>query len=298
MKRGTVIGIAAGAVAICVAAGAAWWLLNRPPSAEETAEAYLRALSQGDADAVGDLLMDQPDGWERIASTFEGAEDYLTDYEFALHDDGSVRADVELAGRPAVVGFVLSDAGGRWTVAGDYLASLDVTTTIGDSVRIGGVLHPVGTVSLLPARYTVAAAPAGLVDGEATAIVTNDEPVAAGVEASLSPEAVPVAQEQLDVYLQTCAQPAGAVPSHCGIRVPWAADLASLEQVSFRIETLPVLALAPDARTFAATGGVLVATAAGTTRSGDPASFTYRADDWAVRGTVTMTGDTMTLAVD
>ncbi len=195
------------------------------------------------------------------------------------------------------MGFILTQEGGRWRVDADYLASLQVTTTIGDAVRIGGVLHPVGIVNLLPAVYAVTAAPTGLVDGAAIAVVTNEEPVAVAVDATLSPEAVRAAQEQLDDYLEQCTRTADVAPANCGIRVPWAADLASLEQISFRIETTPVLALSPDARTFAATGGVLVATAAGTTRAGSSASFTYRADDWALRGTVTMTGDTMTLSV-
>ena len=41
-----------------------------------------------------------------------------------------------------------------------------------------------------------------------------------------------------------------------------------------------------------------MATATGTTRDGAEASFTYRADDWALRGTVTLTRDDMKLAVD
>lgn len=297
MKRGAVIGIAAGALALVVAGGAAWWLLSRPATAEQTAEAYLHALSTGDAAGVRGLLAQEPDGFDAIAASFQDADAYLQEYDFEVQDDDSVRAEGTLGGEPAVIGFTLTETGAGWRVDADYLATLDVTTTIGDAVRVGGALVPAGAVSLLPAVYTVEAAPAGLVDGSTSVVVTNAAPATAAVDASLSPDAAASIQEQLDAYIASCTQSAATVPAHCGIRVPWAADLATLASVSFRVDTAPVLALAPDARTFAATGGVLVATATGTTRDGSPGTFTYRADDWALRGTVEITGDTMTLAV-
>ena len=64
-----------------------------------------------------------------------------------------------------------------------------------------------------------------------------------------------------------------------------------------RVVAPPVLALSADARSVAATGGIIVATATGTTRAGSTASFTYRADDWALRGTIAFTGDEMVLRV-
>ena len=67
--------------------------------------------------------------------------------------------------------------------------------------------------------------------------------------------------------------------------------------MAFRIDQSPALTLSPDLRTFAATGGAIVATATGTTRAGGAGTFTYRADDWALRGTVCFTGDEMVLAV-
>ena len=297
MKRGAVIGIAAGAVGLVVAGGAAWWLLSRPPTAEQTAEAYLHALADGDASAVHDLIDGEPDGWNQVAEAFEGADEYVTDYRFELADDDSVRADVSLGGEPVTVGFTLTETGAGWRISGDYLATLAVTTTIGDSVRVGGALVAVGDVNLLPAVYAIAAAPAGIVDGATTAAVTNAAPVAAAVEASVSPDGVLAAQEQLDAYLADCTKAAAAVPPDCGLRVPWAADLATLDAIAFRVDTAPTFALSPDARSFAATGGVVVATATGTTRAGTAGSFTYRADDWAVRGTVTFAGDRMTLGV-
>ncbi len=73
--------------------------------------------------------------------------------------------------------FTLARQHGRWLVA-DNLASLEVRTTIGDSVRIGGVLVPAGhPVDLLPAVYPVAAAPTRMLAGQTSAVVTNAAPV-------------------------------------------------------------------------------------------------------------------------
>ena len=107
----------------------------------------------------------------------------------------------------------------------------------------------------------------------------------------------PGVEEQLDAYAAQCAQASDAVPPNCGLRVPWAADLASLTSIAFRVEQTPQVVLSPDLRTFDATGGVIVATATGVTRTGDEASFTYRADDWALRGTIALTADGMQLVV-
>ncbi|MET0736476.1 MAG: hypothetical protein ABWY55_12645 [Microbacterium sp.] len=298
MKRGAVIGLVAGAVAVAIAgAGVAWWALSRPATAEQAADAYLRALSQGDFGAVSGMLAHEPDDLDRIEAAFTGASGYVSDYTFDVGSDHSVRADAELDGRPVVVHFVLEEQDGGWRVGGDYLVPLEATTTIGDSVRVGGALAPAATpVPLLPALYLVTAAPSALLVGETEAVVAGD-PVTVAVEASVSPDAIGVAQEQLDAYAQACAAPAATVPSSCGIRVPWAADLGALTSIAFRIDQLPVLALSADGRTFAATDGVLVATATGTTRDGAPGSFTYRADDWALRGGVAFTGDEMVLTV-
>ncbi|SDH03926.1 hypothetical protein [Microbacterium pygmaeum] len=295
MKRGVVMGIAAGAVAVLVAAGAAWWLLSRPATPEQTADAYLRALSAGDLDAIQGLLGAPLD--EVAIQAFAGADGYLDSYEFAVRSDGSVHAEVELGGEPATVDFVLSGEDGGWKVDADALASLEVTTTIGDSVRIGGALTPTGEIRLLPAVYTITAAPAGLVEGALTATVADGAEATAALTASVSSAGVEAAQEQLDAYVAECARAATGVPPHCGLRVPWAADLATLDRIAFRVEATPVLALAADARTFAATDGVIAATATGTTRAGTAASFTYRAEDWALRGTVSFHRDEMILAV-
>jgi hypothetical protein len=296
-----VIGIVAAVAVLVAAGGVLAWLLSRPPSAEAVAEDYLRALSEGDFARIEGLLV-QGSVPPPTEGAFSGASEYISDYSFDLEDGGSgtrtARAEVTLDGEPAIVRFVLTAHDGRWKVSADALAEVAVHTSIGDSVRIGGVLLPTAEpVRLLPAIYPVSAAPAGLVTGESSAVVTNEEPVNVTIEATLSPDAGPAAQEQLDGYADACAQPAGTVPEHCGLRVPWAADLATLSSIAFRIDAYPAVTLARDGSTFEATGGDIVATATGTTREGGPGTFTYRADDWALRGSITFTGDEMVLAV-
>lgn len=106
-----------------------------------------------------------------------------------------------------------------------------------------------------------------------------------------------VAQAALDAYVDECTQSAAAVPADCGLRVPWAADLATLERIDYRIEEYPAIVLSPDDPTFAAPGGVVVATATGTTSDGETARFTYRDDDWTLRGFVARDGDELVLSV-
>ena len=301
MKRGVVVGIVAAGAVLIAAAGLVAWLVSRPPSAEAVAEDYLRALAAGDLARVEGLLAEDQDlGVARTA--FSGADSYISDYTFDMDDadrgSRTVRAEVMLAAEPGVLGFVLIQQDGRWKVGGDHLAEVTIQTSIGDSVRIGGALVPAGApVSLLPAVYTAVAAPADLVTGESSAAVTNERSVAMSVDATLSPNAVAAAQQQLDVYADACAEPAAAVPANCGLRIPWAADLATLSSIDFRIDAHPVVTIADDACTFSATGGDIVATATGTTREGVPGTFTYRAQDWALRGSIVFEGDEMVLAV-
>jgi hypothetical protein len=295
------IGIVAAAAILVVAGAALAWLLTRPPSPEAVADDYLRALSEGDVARIESLFTEG--GLSPAAeAAFSGASGYISDYSLDLEDGGSgartARAEVTLGGGPAIVEFVLTEQDGRWKVGPGALADVTIQTSIGDSVRIGGALVPAARpVALLPAVYPVTAAPAGLITGESSAVVTNEQPVTVAVDATLSPDAAPAAQEQLDAYADACARPADTVPEHCGLRVPWGADLATLSSIAFRIDAYPAIALAADGSTFAATGGDIVATATGTTRDGGAGTFTYRADDWALRGSVTFTGDEMVLAV-
>jgi len=313
VKRAAIVGIAAGAAAaLIIGGGLSWWLLNPASSAEDAAQGYLNALASGDFEAIDAMRGTRLDAeTERIlAEAFRGAESFVADPRIeeirSAQGTTSVRASADIAGARRDIMFVLGEDGARWTLVGDYLASLEASTVlsgngepIGDSVWVGGALAPTGTpLALLPAEYGLETAPRGLLTGTTSVAVSNDEPSAVAIEASIGPEATVIAQEQLDAYAEACAQPAEVVPADCGLRVPWAADLATLTSVAFRIDQSPALTLSPDLRTFAATGGAIVATATGTTRAGGTGSFTYRADDWALRGSVWFTGDSMLLAVD
>jgi hypothetical protein len=301
VKRGVVVGIVVAAVLVVAGGGAAAWFLTRPPSPQSVADDYLRALSKGDISTIERLLVAGTADLPQIESAFAGASGHISHYSVTVAGSSdaerSARADVELGGSPAVVGFTLVQHDGTWKVK-DPFGSLTATTTLGDSVRVGDALVKTDApVALLPAAYPVNAAPQGLLTGESTAVVTTGKPVTVAVDAALSPNATSRAQEQLDAYADACTKPATAVPDQCGIRVPWAADLATLESLAFRVDAYPTLTLSDDGRTFDAVDGKIVATATGTTRAGDDASFTYSADDWALRGSVTFEGDEMVLAV-
>lgn len=312
MRRAAVVGIVVGAAVVATGLAVTGWLLARPPSAEDAARAYLTALSDGDftrIDAMVDRSLDEDDR-RMIADAFAGAEAYIGDpriEEISSDEAGStaVRASAELDGQRRTLHFVLGDAGGEWMLTADYLAVMEVYTDLadtgvpaGDSVWIGAALAPAGTrVGLLPAQYPVAAAPRGILAGQSSVALSNDRTETVQLGISLSPAATVAAQQRLDDYADACTSAATAVPENCGLRVPWAADLASVSSIAFRIDQRPAVTLSTDGQSFAATGGIVVATVTGTTRDGGSGSFTYRADDWALRGTVSFQGDEMILSV-
>lgn len=301
MRRRTFVVIAVAAVVV-LAIGVGVWLLTRASGPEATARSYLDALAAGDGERAVGLLAEQPDGDVSLPKALAGADERLSDVAVVAVEEGEGRARASvsytLAGAEQKASFDLVETAGSWRVAPDALGALTAQPTLGAFVLAGGAPVPAGSeTALLPAVYPVEAAPAAILSGATTAAVLIGGVAEASVEASVSPDATAVAQQQLDRYAQRCAAPAQTVPENCGIRVPWAADLAALTSIAFRIEQTPQLVLGPDLRTFAATDGVIVATATGTTRDGADASFTYRADDWALRGTVTLTRDSMELAV-
>lgn len=301
MKRGAVIGIVVGAVVLVAGGAGAWWALSRPPSPADTARAYLAALEKGDAKAALDLT-DATDGARAQAeAAYAGATARLADSTVKQTSETAGTATVSvvytLGGAEVSADLTLHDDGG-WTIA-DGLGTITPTTTLGRAVTIGGtaVVTSGDTVELLPARYDVVATPAGILTGSTTADAAPGVETAVAVEASLDPGAAAVVQAQLDAYAQTCAKPATAVPPNCGLKVPWGADLSALKSLAFRIEKTPQVALAADASSFDATGGVVVATARGTARGGGEGVFTYRSDDWALRGSLSFDGAQLVLAV-
>jgi hypothetical protein len=302
VKRGAIVGIVVGAVVLAaVAATGVWWLSSRPDTADAAALSYLRALEAGDADAVDAALAAPLDDAARAA--FASAGVYLRDPRIESVDTTEgravVRAEADLGGTRHAIAVVLTARDGGWAVAPESLATLRVDTSPGDAAWVGDALLPADTdLDLPPARYVVEAAPRGILAGTQTAdVIGGGEVLVVELDAALAPEATALAQEQLDAYVDACTVDASEVPENCGIRVPWAADLTALESIAFRIDERPEVTLSPDGTGFDATGGVIVATATGPSRSGGTASYTYRADDWALRGSVTFTGDEMVLSV-
>lgn len=299
MKRGVILTIAAGVGALVVGGAAVAWMLTRPPSIEDAARAYLDALATGDLVTIDDMRADRLDDTaERaIADAFGQATSYATMGELTDVDGGTVSARAVIGEDTVTLRFDLALQDDRWLLESGYLTPVTVTSPWGDAAWIGGALIDLqAAVPLLPAEYEVVPAPRGILEG-AVGVVVADEAMDVELPAVVSPEAAARAQEQLDVYAAACASPAAAVPTHCGVRVPWAADLVTLNALTFRIETYPSVALDVDNGEFEATGGVLVATAAGTARDGGAGSFTYRADDWSLYGEVSFVGDEMRLSV-
>lgn len=299
-RRGLLIALT-GLVGV-VLVGVLIWALTRPPSVEDAAEDYLTALAEGDYRAIVAMSESALDATTEatLADAFAGAT-YGTapEVEEITRSKGftGVRSSMEFAGERQTVFFRMALRNGRWTVATDYLPVLEVVTGIGDSVWVGDALVPVGEVVLLPAVYPVAPAPRAVLEGGTEVTVTNDEPVSVAVDATLTEDAAAQVQAQLDPYLDECTAPGSVVPEACGIRIPWAADLAALDSLTYRMERSPAVALAPADGSFAATGGVLVVTATGTTHARAPGAFTYRTDDWALYGSIAFRGDELVLAV-
>lgn len=304
MKRSTAIGIALGVTAvIAIGIGVAVWSTTRSPSPSDVAMTYFSALEAGEADAALAVTLVPDADAGNVADAYASAVARASDARVTGANEDSDTAEViveyEIGGVSQESTLVLTRRDdGIWAVT-EGTGTLTVSTTLGDAAGVGSLVVPADRPApLLPGAYDVEALPRGLVSATASAVITPGVETAISLSPSPTPEATGAAQAQLDAYADACAQPATTVPPNCGLRVPWAADLTTLSSIAFRIDQRPVLVLAPDARTFAATGGVVVATATGTTREGVTASFTYRADDWALRGSVDFTGNEMVLSVD
>lgn len=310
MKRTGILGIAvAGAALLVLGVLGIGWMLTRsgdtgaPESAEAAAWRYLHALEEGDYDAVAELLPDRAGASDRaIEDAFRGASGYVTQPRIQeqvpdASGETGFRVAVRLGGQEGTVFFGLAQHDGAWVLASDYLATLEVSTTLGTHVMVGDALVAAGQTSVLPALYPVRAVPEGILSGEVLVAVTNEVPVSTRIEAAVGPDADVRAQAALDAHLAECTAPAASVPAGCGILVPWGADLAAVSGFRYRIDTDPTISIAAAGESFVATGGDLIVTATGTTPEGDTASFTYRDADWTLRGTVGFEADALILTV-
>ncbi len=289
--------MAAAVAAVLVIAAGLWvWLSStRTPSAEDATAAYLHALESGDPDSVEAT---GADATARALTAFGAATSLIEDarVEDVRRDGDTATADVtfRLGGQAHDARLTLTFDEGRWIVGRSGLGTITPTTTLGSAVAIGDTPLPTGEASaLLPASYTLAAAPDAFLSGEAEVTVLPGTADEVTIDAALRAEATTAAQRQLDEYAATCTQSAPAPPESCGIRIPWGTDFSAVTGIRYRIEQTPVIALTPSG--FSADGGVLVATVTGTGQDGAARTTTYRTESWSIRGDVTFLVDDITL---
>lgn len=285
------------AVVVLVITLGGWFLVSslRSPSPEDAALAYLRALEDGDPQAV------KATGAEVPASALAALDGATARIEHpavtAVQGTGEARrveVSFRLDGEEHDAELSVSAVDGRWVVDSSWLGALEPNTTIGTAVTIGEAALPGGEqTALLPGRYRVAAAPVALLDGTADAVVLPGETTTVELQTVLRPDAVEAAQRQLDEHLETCTAPAPSPPPGCGIRLPWGVDFRAVTEIRYRIDQQPTVSLTPPG--FHAAGGVLVATVTGTGQDGAPRTTTYRSDDWSLRGDVEFTAEGLRL---
>lgn len=302
MRRRAAIAIGVAAL-VAVAGGTAWWALSRPSAFESAAHDVVAALTAGDRDAAAGVVVGGGlDAAEEatLLDAFAGAEVYLVDAEVTGLDEdtGTVAMSAVLGGEPVALELRLHRTADGYRLDPASLPRAQVSTTLGDTARIGGasVNADVAAVALLPALYAVDPEPVGILSGgQRAAVVTGTVDVA--LEPETTPEASARADAALADYLAACTAPTTAVPANCGIRVPWGADFRALTTLTFRIERLPSTAFDTDDRAFTAAGGDLVAVATGAPRASGSPTVTYRDTDWTLRGTVSFDGGRMRIAV-
>ncbi|MFK0401750.1 hypothetical protein ACIQTT_05420 [Microbacterium sp. NPDC090225] len=286
---------------LLVAAGIViWQSQSRADSAEDAAHAYLRALESGESSAVQGTGVEVSD---EALQAFDGADSLVSEATVISVDQTGSSATAHVSfvlgetEHEADLALVRSD--GRWVPDGSGLAEVTVSTTVGSAVSIGDtVLEASDALSLIPAVYTVAAAPTAYLTGSIAVVALPGATDHVEVDASLRPEATEAAQERLDELLEACAAETALPADGCGIRIPWGTEFRTVDDAAFRIETMPTLVLTDDGASFTATGGKLVATLTGTAHDGSaPRTTTYRSENWAVRGDVAFSGDEMTLTV-
>lgn len=295
----------AGAVGVVVLVAGGVWIwqaTGRPATAEEAAAEYLRALESGDpaaVEATGAVMQ------QETLDAFSDATALVHDAEVisVSGDDsapvGGVTATAEITFRLAdekhSAELTLSPIDGRWVVDESGRGTVTARPSVGSFIAFGEQLLPADeATALLPATYTVAAAPVSLLSGETSVTVLPGDETAVDIDVSVRPEATAAAQKQLDEHLETCAKPGTAAPEGCGIRIPWGTEFRAVSEYRYRIEKLPTLAL--TGTEFSAEGGGLVTTVTGTGQDGAKREATYRTETWTVRGDVSFTADGVVLS--
>lgn len=302
-RRWWLIGGAAGVV-VAVAAGLwIWQSTTSEPTPEEAAAAYLRALESGDPAAVEKTgAVVSPETLE----TFSEATALVEDAEVTSIEGGDsapvggatavAEISFRLADEEHTAELTLSPVDGQWVVDDSGRGSVTVAPSVGAFIAIGEHTLPAGeATALLPATYTVTAAPVALLSGEKSVTVLPGDETAVDVDVSVRAEATTAAQKQLDEHLETCTEPGTALPTGCGIRIPWGTEFREVSDIRYRIEQLPTIVLSGAG--FRADGGALVATVTGTGQDGAARTTSYRTESWSVRGDVSFTEDGVALSV-
>ncbi|MFT4235871.1 MAG: hypothetical protein QM607_12860 [Microbacterium sp.] len=302
MKRRSIVLL--GAAVLVVAGGVATVAVmtnTREPSPRDAAGAFVDALAAGDSDGVRALL-DDPDEIDQATwDAFDAATTYPSQAEVTEVDAQETTADVTASAlfdvdRPLEFTFTLTKDGDSWAVDAPPLTEAALSSTLGDFVSIHDVTLPSGTIELLPAIYDVTAWPSEYTEGSATVVAVGDS-TTAEVEATLSAAVEQDAKAALVDHLADCSSTSDTVATSCGIVLPWPADLASLDQVAYRVDTDPEITVDLDQALFQATGGALTATATGTLPNGQPGEFTYRIDNWSIYGSIALDADGVALKV-
>ncbi|OCG76519.1 hypothetical protein [Microbacterium sediminis] len=285
---------------IVVGAGlGVWWASSRGPDARDVAEQYLAALEEGDVSAlrrVTGASIEDP-----AIQAFAQASSYVADATLegvqTSGDRATARASVTLGGETHTFESPMERSDGVWRM-GDVI-TVTAEPSIGDTVAIGELSFAAGEpIRLYPAQYELTSLPGEVLDGSATVTaLPGADPAAVEVPQTFVDEAQEVVQERLAAHAEECAAATDAIPEACGIVVPWPADLREFRGVAFTIDHLPWVEIDTEAMTFAATGGSLTAAVTGIAHDGSEETFTYRADDWTLRGTMEVADGRLVLSV-
>ncbi|WP_261164577.1 condensin complex subunit 2 [Microbacterium sp. Marseille-Q6965] len=284
-RRRTALVLALVAITVVViGAATAWWLTAGGSEPRATAQRFLDALVAGDAEALRVVTDADDDALALFAQAREHASGAALGAVETDGDDALLRATVTLGGERAEVAVPMRRLGETWIV--QSATALTVTPGLGDAFAIGDAAFSADEAPrLLPALYEVAPLPAEVLRGSAeVAILPGQETAALDLDVAIADDATAVVQQHLAEHAADCAAATDAIPDACGIVVPWAADLRALERVAFTVERVPEVSLDTAAMAFEATGGALVAEVTGTAHDGTARTFSYRTDDWIMRG--------------
>ncbi|GAA5150480.1 hypothetical protein GCM10025768_15480 [Microbacterium pseudoresistens] len=288
--------IAVGAMILLGAVAGIWWMLRPAPGPAETALGCFEALARADAQGVRSCGADVD---EQQAAALAAADATVSDpvavAEEVDGDRARVTVSYTLDGDAHRTTVELRRGSAGWSPSTSLAGTVSVTRPWG-AVSVAGIDASV-PIALLPGVYEASAAPAPYMTGSVGIAVHPGETTKAELAPELTDESTTAAQAQLESYLGECTAEAAEIRPHCGIRIPWGADAASLTSVAYRVEAMPQIVLTPESASFAATGGVLIATVHGLDANGAEVQSTYRTDAWSVYGDVVFTVEALRIAV-